>query len=333
MLKVLGVMASLFLAACGNPEGPSDTPARQVLRQYLDATAHANWSAAYDHVSAADKVRAQLPEFAAEAGKSSGIPPGQALVSYRVVDFTQAGDRATAQVELRVRETGQLRTSAPAHEPFNPGPGSHSGDAAVTWPQLQQFTLVRETGGWKVSLPPAVAAATRPSGAVTENEDTARGANAATLPHGEPVESDTAWSIAGRVLDAHAHEIAGGENTQAYLSKVQLYGLRAGYYRTSLGRRVPGVEFKLRNLGQRALAKVAVTVYFKDTHGTIICEETYYPVLVSGHSFLDSNPLKPNYIWQLESNKFFIADAVPTEWKQGAVEARVTDIGFIKSAG
>ena len=71
-------------------------------------------------------------------------------------------------------------------------------------------------------------------------------------------------------------------------------------------------------------------MYFKDAKGNVIAEETYYPVLVSEFSFgRDNKPLKPNYIWQLERGKFYRADSVPDEWKEGAVSAKITDIEFM----
>ena len=76
---------------------------------------------------------------------------------------------------------------------------------------------------------------------------------------------------------------------------------------------------------------VKVTVYFKDAKGNTIAEEDYTPVLVSNFNFMlsDSNkPLKPNYIWQMERGKFYTAKSVPSEWKEGAAEIRITDLQF-----
>ncbi|MGA7985240.1 MAG: hypothetical protein WCA01_08690, partial [Burkholderiales bacterium] len=87
--------------------------------------------------------------------------------------------------------------------------------------------------------------------------------------------------------------------------------------------------FKLRNKGTRSLRKVEVTVYFQDASGAVIAEQEYNPVLVTKYSFGDDNkPLRPNYIWQLERGKFYQAKSVPTEWKEGAVKAKITDIEF-----
>lgn len=117
------------------------------------------------------------------------------------------------------------------------------------------------------------------------------------------------------------------EENQAYLKNVILYDLSAGYYKTYSDENVPGVTFKIKNKGDRILKKVEVTVYFKDSTGTIIAEEDYFPVLVSEYSFSgDNKPLKSNYVWQMERGKFYKAESVPSEWEEGAVSAQITDI-------
>ncbi len=119
------------------------------------------------------------------------------------------------------------------------------------------------------------------------------------------------------------------EQKEAYIKNIVLYGLEARYYKTYLEEKVPGVEFKLKNKGDRTLKEVEVTVYFKDATGAIIAEEDYHPVLVTKYSFRgDNKPLKPNYVWQMERGKFYKADSVPSEWKEGAVSAKITNIEF-----
>jgi hypothetical protein len=72
---------------------------------------------------------------------------------------------------------------------------------------------------------------------------------------------------------------------------------------------------------------VKVIVYFKDAKGNTIAEENYYPVLKSS-LLSESKPLRPNYIWQMERGKFYGAKSVPSEWKEGAAEIRITDFRF-----
>jgi hypothetical protein len=93
-----------------------------------------------------------------------------------------------------------------------------------------------------------------------------------------------------------------------------------------------GVTFKLRNNGRRTLDRVKVVIYFKDANGRIIAEEDYLPVLVSEYRYSsDNKPLRPGYIWQMERGRFYSAKSVPSEWKDGAAEARVVDASFAKT--
>ena len=109
---------------------------------------------------------------------------------------------------------------------------------------------------------------------------------------------------------------------------IELYDLSAKYIDTYLNERVPGVLFKLKNNGERSLDRVEVTVYFKNADGQIIAEEDFHPVLVSTYSMNDSKPLRPGYIWQMESGKYYTAKQVPSEWQEGSIEASVTDVRF-----
>lgn len=111
---------------------------------------------------------------------------------------------------------------------------------------------------------------------------------------------------------------------------LQLYDLRAKYYESLLDGRVPGVEFKIKNNGNRTLNRVKVRVVFQDKDGKAIAEEEYNPVWVieGGYSADDRKPLRPNYIWQDEPDKFYAAKSVPSEWQEGKATATITDIEF-----
>jgi len=118
------------------------------------------------------------------------------------------------------------------------------------------------------------------------------------------------------------------EIKQNYMKNIDLYDLEAKYYDTYSNKNVPGINFKLKNNGNKTLNKVEVTVYFKNKEGITIAEEDYNPVLVSTYSYGDNKPLKPNYIWQNEKDKFYQAKSVPNEWEEGNVTAKITDITF-----
>ncbi|MEA3048237.1 MAG: hypothetical protein QOG84_73 [Sphingomonadales bacterium] len=117
----------------------------------------------------------------------------------------------------------------------------------------------------------------------------------------------------------------------AYIrDNLRLYDLKAKYYDSLLDGRVPGVDFKIKNNGTRTLNRVKVRVVFQDKAGLPIAEEEYNPVWVveGGYSPDENKPLRSNYIWQNEPDKFYVAKSVPSEWEEGKASATITDIEF-----
>lgn len=114
---------------------------------------------------------------------------------------------------------------------------------------------------------------------------------------------------------------------QLYMAEnVEVYDVSGRYEDSMLDGRVPGVDFKVRNNGDRSLDRVQVTVVFYDAEGNAIAEEDYLPVLAGG--FNNDKPLRPGYIWQQERGRFYTAKSVPDEWESGKVSASVTEIEF-----
>lgn len=108
---------------------------------------------------------------------------------------------------------------------------------------------------------------------------------------------------------------------------VVIYDLTAKYYETYSDGNVPGVDFKVKNTGSKSLRKVKVTIGFKDKGGTVIAEETYFPVLSGG--IMDSEgPLKPGFIRAQERGKFYTAKRVPSEWDGKSVVGYVSEVDF-----
>lgn len=110
-------------------------------------------------------------------------------------------------------------------------------------------------------------------------------------------------------------------------SHIQIYAIQSRYYESVLDGKLPGVEFKIKNTGDKTLKRIEVTVYFLDAAGKPIAEENYYPVS-SGTYSGGHDPLKPGYIWQIESGKFYSAKAVPSEWSEGKVTVKIANIEF-----
>ncbi len=134
-------------------------------------------------------------------------------------------------------------------------------------------------------------------------------------------------NISAEISEIKIKKIPAKSKKDKYIEKISLYDLKAKYHDSILFGNIPGVEFKLKNKGNKILTEVKVIVYFKDSNNIIIAEDSYYPVLTSKMSFSHNNqPLKPNYIWKMEEGKFYSADTVPIEWKEGNVSAEIIDI-------
>lgn len=117
------------------------------------------------------------------------------------------------------------------------------------------------------------------------------------------------------------------QKTNYINNSLVLYSITSKFYDSILDGRVPGVDFKIRNTGDKTLKKIEVTVYFKDSWDKVIYEEKFYPVLVTEFG-TDNELLKPGYIWQQEQGKFYSAKKVPSEWREGNADAKITDIEF-----
>lgn len=111
-----------------------------------------------------------------------------------------------------------------------------------------------------------------------------------------------------------------------YLTNIELTNVEAKYYK-SFGGKEPGISFKIKNEGDSTLSYVKVTAYFKNNTGDTIYEKDF-TVINSSSLFGDSKPLKPNYIHQVDG--YYSVAGVPDEWKEGSVEAKISEIEFSK---
>jgi len=149
---------------------------------------------------------------------------------------------------------------------------------------------------------------------------------------GEPAAKESPAEAAGNANTASSPESTPANNAEqtAYIrDHLKIYDLEGSYFDSILDGRVPGVDFKIKNDGNRTLNKVTVRVVFHDAQDKPIAEEEYSPVFVTSSGFGDDNkPLRPNYIWKQEQGKFYTAKSVPSEWKTGNVTAKVTEIEF-----
>jgi hypothetical protein len=105
----------------------------------------------------------------------------------------------------------------------------------------------------------------------------------------------------------------------AYLPNVEIQN--ATVSKSTLGD--DGVFGEVKNLGDRTLKRVEITIYCQDKDGKVIFEKTDTPVLVTDLGFGNNQPLKPGYARQFGVR---LNDA-PSEWAH-KVDVKVTSIKF-----
>lgn len=347
---MLGFVLALSVSGCDKISELKQPRAKEVLGKYLDASLKSRSEEAYGYVSTEDKAVKSLSEYKSETEKKDN--PFAAIivssVSFKVLKVSESGDTAKADVEITLPDMGVMFKDLMGAA-FSSALGGkdkaeiektiakkYETGAVPTTTKNEEFHLLKEKDGWKVFLDwKAKKAAKEKEEKISSLLSDAKQLRESKKLSGAIQKYEEVLALNGEMVEAKEaiketkKEIQDIKEKQEYLSKVSLYDLKAKYYETYLEKNVPGVEFKIKNKGDRTLKEVQVTVYFKDAKGTIIAEKQYHPVLVSKYSFgRDNKPLKPNYIWQQERGKFYKADSVPTEWKEGSVSAKITNIEF-----
>lgn len=341
------VLVGLTMEACDSLSGQSPD---EVLNNYLEASLKRQHTEAYSLISDADKKVKDLQTYLKENEKedNSFARAISSKVSFTVRNLETSEKNATAEVEITLPDFGSIFADVMGAAFKSALSGSddkemartlagklENGEVPMTTKE-ETYRLVKETGGWKVFLDWETEVIEKERQAKTEQllaeaEELKKSKklNSAVEKYLQILELDSEVVDAKEGLKETKSEIKSFEKKQAYIGNVELYDLSAKYHKTYLKENVPGVVFKLKNKGDKTLNEVVVTVYFKDANGTIIAEEDYHPVLVTQYSFGRSNkPLKPNYVWQMERGKFYQAESVPSEWREGAVSAKITNIEF-----
>lgn len=93
----------------------------------------------------------------------------------------------------------------------------------------------------------------------------------------------------------------------------------------SYTKRCPGLlNISVKNNGDRDVAKVTVTVFFQDENGNNVAEDSF---MVIGNIF-DSDILKANYSWKMESGKFYELNNLADDIDISRYTVEITDIAF-----
>jgi hypothetical protein len=330
----------IVLIGCGQ----SGTQPERVASLYLDAYYTGNYEGAYQYLSEKDKAVMSLRQYQSEQTEEMGLIPQlmSSRISYEIQNVTVVDDEAQVQVSIMLPDFGSIvmdilgsafmsafRDEIDEDEIERMVGERLEGEDIPMTTTSETLTLIKENGRWRIFLDfERQKMITNLLSEARQFEDEKK-LSAAKEKYKKVLELNSKHGEAFEKISELEKEIEVFREKQEYIGNVELYDLTARYYQTYFDVRVPGVEFKLRNNGDRTLKRVEVTVYFKDSEGKIITEETYLPVLVSRYSISgDNRPLRPNYIWQLERGKFYQAKSVPSEWQEGAVSAQITDIEF-----
>jgi len=337
----LCILTILLTAGCGKIGANS----KNVLAKYLDASLHGKYEEAYQCISTKDRTIKNLQEYLSEYKIESKSSFAEALtnkISYEIQEITITGNQAKANVAVTTPDYGSIKFTdirdAAFMSAFLGGKDEKEIEEMITEKYKEKeipmvttkrtFDLVKESGEWKIFLNWETRKKVDEAMKKAKQFEKEKKLYAAKEKYQEALKLDSKAVEASRNVKELDKEIRGFEEKQEYISKVKLYAFEARYYKTYLDARVPGVEFKLKNEGDKTLTEVEVTVYFKDASGNVIAEEDYHPVLVSDFSFRDNKLLKPNYIWQMEQGKFYQAKSVPSEWQEGNAVAKITTIEF-----
>ncbi len=118
---------------------------------------------------------------------------------------------------------------------------------------------------------------------------------------------------------------SGFDKEQYIANFLEVLEVEATYIDTYSNKHVPAIRYSIKNHGEQTLTKVEVTVYFLDAEGLPFSEETYLPVFVSSYSSNNRTPLRPNYTYRMESNKWMTNPRLGDEWS-GEIEIVISDI-------
>ena len=353
--SVFFLAISVFIMGCNNPllkNGPD-----KVMLQYLDALNSGRFKESYLLLSNEDRTVKLINDYVNEKEKERETEVAKIIASntkYSVVDTLVIDNSAACEVKFIRPDVEKVmgeiigaafksafskeKTPSPEKilsEKFRDG-------ELPTKIERVNFNLIQENGNWRLYLDlksrkNREIERQKKEALLDEANKLKSSGNlvAAKGKYNEVLKLDSKEVRASRGLDSVSEEeikLANKrallEEKQAYVDKVILSDLEGSYHKTYLKDRVAGVNFKLRNTGNRTLKEVEVTVYFLDANQKVIFEEDYHPVLVTKFSFGDDKPLKPGYIWQMEEGKFYKAEKVPDEWEEGFVTGKITNIEF-----
>ena len=317
-----------------------------VLNNYLDAYYKGRYEEAYGLISSPDRSVKNLKSYLAE-NKNNASPLDNAFsekIAIEVLETQENDTGATLKAAITLPDIAGMLKELGSNTPSTVDTRQtrmllakkYERREVPTISKQETYHLLREQGIWKVHLDwqAEIVAREREERIAALLEEARQLRQSGSLQsalekYQQVLGLDNDMVLAKQGIADTKREIGEYEEKQEYIKNVSLYDLKAKFYTIYAENRVPGVEFKLKNNGERLLREIEVTVYFKDSTGKTIAEERYHPVLAMKKTYSgDEVILKQNYIWQMENGNFYKAASVPSEWDEGAVAAKITDIKF-----
>lgn len=314
---------SILLISCGVSKS-SDT-----VSKYLKAESVSNYETAYAFLSSSDKNAKSFAEFKEQESSEFGLLFTEAVrksTTFKISESSENSDFAIVKVEITqddyssaISEMLGAAFSGLSKEDLTKKAENLKSNVSKKTTE-KTYNLIKENGQWVIFFDWEKEIKIKK---LTEE--------AKKLEQDGSLEELVSKYDEILTLDSSNNEIITKKNAVVekinYFPNVIVYDFVAKYYEQYFGGKDAGVVFKVKNNGNKELKKVQLTVYFKDNTGNIIHEDKFTPV--SEYSW-DSNSesLKPNHIWQMDSGYYLKADNVPSEWKEGAVEVKITDIDF-----
>jgi hypothetical protein len=117
-------------------------------------------------------------------------------------------------------------------------------------------------------------------------------------------------------------------NAPEYSDQIKIINLKAAWGQSWGQEKGAAMDIKVKNIGNRTVTDLRVTVFFQDANGETIHEHDF--TMASSHEIIGASiynfnfsPIKPNYVREIRGT---MDTTVPPDWKQWAVTAKVSSI-------
>lgn len=115
-----------------------------------------------------------------------------------------------------------------------------------------------------------------------------------------------------------------------YVENIDIIELSSKRIDTFTHKGIPAIRVGLKNNGDKSITYLKATIFFKDKDGLAIYEKDITPINTEAISFErdTSKPLRPNYIYELPTDKYITIDAPLSQWDEGEIDFEIVEIKF-----